>query len=592
MPGPTRVPGEVTSGKVAEWQVSVPVSSLRLSGNGVYVLQVTATGRVGGDATRQLATLTTFLPYLPDAKQYQPTRLTWLWPLATTPSRDAHGVFLPSSSNAELLPGGRLADLTAAPGRIPVTWMVDPELLESAQALGLDHERQDGRGTTAADPDPAAARWLADLKAQLAPRERPVAALPYADPDVAALTHHGEPDELIRAVERSKAATGSILGRESDTTVAWPPDGFADVETLGALRRAGAKTVVLSSAALLLARERTYTPTGRSQVDAQGARLEVLVADQALTDTLSVDLAAPGAAALAAQRFLAETALITLERPNEARTILVAPPRRWAPPVGWSANLLATTEGTPWVRTVGLSALSKTRVPAEYAGAGLTYPQAAADAELAAAQVDRMEQISETSTGLIQIFARPGLEPTCRPLVPGAACYTGALFATVSSAWRNNRSAGRSYAVQATDRISADIDQVSVIGRDLVTLSSTRGTIPLTVSNELDQAIRVRPVLRPRVGSRLSVTNPKMITIGAGRKQTVRVPAEAASNGITQVDVQLLDAAGRPFGDTTQLRVNVTSFGKVGLIVLIAAGGVLFGAAIVKNVRRFRRATT
>ncbi len=131
-----------------------------------------------------------------------------------------------------------------------------------------------------------------------------------------------------------------------------------------------------------------------------------------------------------------------------------------------------------------------------------------------------------------------------------------------------------------------------MIGRDLVTLSSTRGTIPLTVSNELGQAIRVQPVLRPRVDSRLKVENPALLTIGAGRKTTVKVPAEAASNGITQVDVQLLDATGEPFGETTQLRVNVTSFGKVGLIVLIAAGSVLFGTAILRNVRRIRNAGT
>ncbi|WP_156869719.1 DUF6049 family protein [Sporichthya polymorpha] len=578
VPGATRIPGEVTSGRVSPWQVSVPARQLRLPGNGVYILEVRASGRVGNGELRELATLTTFLPFLPNAEGYSPTKLTWIWPLVGTPARDAHGVFLPGTSNAELLPGGRLADLAVAPDRVPVTWMVDPELLDSAAALSAEHERQEGRGTTTQEGDPAAGRWLADLRTRLA--NTPVAALPYADPDVVALTRHGDPDALAKAVARSKEVTGARLGRESDTTVAWPADGFADARTLGALRRAGAKTVVLSSSALMLATERTYTPTGRARIEAEDGSLEVLVADQGLIETLSVDFGVPGAAALAAQRFLAETALITLERPNAARTILVAPPRRWAPPAGWSAGLLDAVERTPWVRTVGLASLSRTRVPTEYAGASLVYPPSATAAELAAAQVARMEQAADAADGLVRLFARPGgLETT----------YTGALFSAVSTAWRTNRSGGRDYALAVSDRISSDIDQVQVIGRDLVTLSSTRGTIPLTVSNQLDQAIRVRPVLRPRVGSRLSVTNPDLITIGAGRKQTVRVPAEASSNGITQVDVQLLDAAGNPFGDTTQLRVNVTSFGKVGLIVLIAAGSVLFGTAILRNVRRLRR---
>lgn len=580
--GASNLPGQITSGRVVDWQISVPMSALKLPGNGVYVLQVTATGRVGDAAPpTRLATLTTFLPYLPDRKQYKPTKLTWLWPLVSRPARDAHGVVLPANPGAELAPGGRLADLATAPGRVPVTWMVDPELLETAQVMGGQHERHDGGGTTVADGNPDAARWLADLRTSLA--ERPVAALPYADPDIAALAHHGDPAELGRATARSRMTTATLLGRESDTTVAWPADGLADAQTLGLLRRAGAQTVVLSSSALQLNRERTYTPTGRARVDADGARLEVLVADQALTNALSGDLTIPGAAALVAQRFLAETALITLERPNAVRTVLVAPPRRWAPPVGWSSALLAATEATPWVRTVGLSALSKTRVPAEYAGADLTYPQSAATAELASAQVARMKQASSSAAGLIRLFARPGAMETN---------YTGALLGTISTAWRGNRVEGRNYALLVAEQITKDMGDVEVIGRDLVTLSSTQGTIPLTVSNQLGQAIRVRPVLRPRVGSRLTVTNPELLTIGAGRKTTVKVPAEASSNGITQVDVQLVDATGRPFGGTTQLRVNVTSFGKVGLIVLIAAGSVLFGTAILKNVRRFRRAGT
>jgi hypothetical protein len=578
VPGETRLPGLLTSGKVTDWQVSVPVKSLQLPGNGVYVLQVTATGQVGDENPARLATLTTFLPYLPDKKQYQPTKLTWLWPLAGVPARDAHGTFLPESSAAEFAPGGRLADLASAPGRVPVTWMVDPELLETARAMGQDHKRQDGRGTSSEDGNVDAARWLADLRAQLAP-PHPVAALPYADPDVAALTHHGDPDALIRAIALSKSTTIARLGQESDTTVAWPVDGLADTETLGTLRRAGAKTVVLSSAALLLSRERTYTPTGRAQVDAAGAPLEVLVADQALTDALTGDLTLPGAAALVEQRFLAETALITLERPNVARTVLVAPPRRWAPPVGWAGGLLDAVDRTPWVRTVSLNALSLTRVPAEYAGADLTYPQSATDAELASAQLARMKDASDSAAGLIRLFARPGTLETN---------YTGALFSAVSTAWRGNRVGGRDYATQVGEQLTDDIGQVEVLGRSLVTLSSTRGTIPLTVSNKLGQAIRVQPVLRPRVDSRLKVENPALLTIGAGRKTTVKVPAEAAANGITQVDVQLLDATGEPFGDTHPLKVNVTSFGKVGLIVLIAAGSVLFGTAILRNLRRLR----
>lgn len=577
-----QLPGQIVAAKAGDWQLSVPLKALKLRANGVYVLTATATGRGAADpAPRRLTTLTTFLPYLPDQKQYDPTRLSWLWPLAATPGRGAHGAFVSEALTAELAPGGRLAELAAAPGRTPVTWMVDPELLEAARDLGGAHQKQDAGNTDNEAGNAVAARWLADLRVRLA--ERPVAALPYADPDVCALTRYGNEDAIARAVARSKSLTAGLLPpRGADTTVAWPPDGFADTKTLGALRRAGAKTVVLSSAALTPAQARTYTPTGRARVDADGSPLEVLVADQGLVSALTGDLSAPGAATLATQRFLADSALLTLERPNASRTVLVAPPRRWNPPAGWAANLIAVTGNAPWLRTVGLSKLSQTPAAPEYAGAALTYPQAAADAELSRAQIIRMTDGADAASDITRLLARPGmLEQT----------YTGALLSTVSSSWRAARSAGRTYAQAVAAVIGTDTGRVRVLGRNLVTLSSSRGTIPVTVSNQLDQAIRVQPVLRPRVGSRLKVTNPKLLTIGAGRKKTVRVPAEAAANGITQVDVELLDASGRSFGPTKALRVNVTSFGKVGLVVLIAAGGTLFGAALVRNVRRFRRRT-
>ncbi len=128
-----------------------------------------------------------------------------------------------------------------------------------------------------------------------------------------------------------------------------------------------------------------------------------------------------------------------------------------------------------------------------------------------------------------------------------------------------------------------------MIGRRLITLSSNHGTIPLTVSNELDQSVRVQPVVRPKVASRLSITPPEIVTIRPGAKSTFRVEAEAAANGITQVDVQLRSAGGRAFGPPISLKVNATSYGNVGLAVVGAAVLLLFVAAAVRNVKRIRR---
>lgn len=573
-----QVTPSLPAGTDAPWALAVPVKSLRLPGNGVYVLQVEV--RAGDGAA--VGVLTSFLPFLPKKKLYDPTRVSWLWPLAAEPSRDARGAFTDDSLARELAPGGRLAELAEAPGRVPVTWMVDPELLESAAALARQegHSVRDGKKVRTQPADANAARWLATLRQQLA--GKPVGALPYADPDVAGLARHDAADRITAALARSRTVTTNVLGRTSDTALAWPPDALADAPTLGALRAAGATAVVLSSATVVPTAALSYTPTGRATVDADGARMQALLADAGLSGALAGDLAAPGAAQLAAQRFLADTAMLTLERPNEQRTVLVTPPRRWSPPADWAQALLAASGSVPWLQTVGLATMSRTVEAPQFAGATLVYPATAKPLELGAPFLGRVRAAAASAESVVAVLASPG--------ALGLA-YQAAVLRSASSVWRDDRARGRAYVEGVWTALREDAGRVRVIGRSLVTLSSNHGTVPITVSNGLNQAVRVRLVLTPTVASRLRMTSPaEAVLIGPGRKQTVRVGAEASTNGITRVAVALQSPAGHAFGAPTELRVNTTSYGNVGLMVVGSAVGVLFLAAGARNVRRIRTA--
>jgi hypothetical protein len=121
-----------------------------------------------------------------------------------------------------------------------------------------------------------------------------------------------------------------------------------------------------------------------------------------------------------------------------------------------------------------------------------------------------------------------------------------------------------------------------------VTLSSTSGTIPVTVDNGLDQPVVLGIDVVPSVATRLRVEPVKPVTIGAHRKQTFEIAAQATANGITRVDVQLVTQAGTRYGPVVPLRVNATNYGRVGLIVVIAAAAVLFVAAALRNIQRYR----
>jgi hypothetical protein len=571
----------------AGWSITVAVAELSLGGNGVYVVGVEAMGASGSPTgtarPERIGLRKTFLPWLPRPALLAPTRLAWLWPLTARPTRDADGAFVSPSAARGLADaaaaGGRLDTLATVPGSMPVTWLVDPDLLESARALGVEHRIRSGKRVRAAPPDPVAGRWLSGLGRTLAGAS--VAPLPYGDPDLVALRRHGQASRIADAMERGAAAATAAVGRPVDARLAWPADGAADPATLAALRRSGVSTVVLDSSAVPATAEPTFTPTGRARVATSSGPLEALVADSGLTAALGGNLRDPATATLAGQRFLADTALITLERPLMSRSVLVAPPRYWSPPAGWLAGLFAEVRRAPWLQIVGTQTLQRTAPADGLDDAAVVYPSQAATRELPASYVAAVRGTAREAGLVTAVLGRPD-ELTQR--------YDAALLRAQSTAWRANVKAAASYLKILRDDVTAERSKVRVIGRDLVTLSSNSGTIPVTVTNETGHPVTVRLRLVPKVPSRLRVAAVEPFRIGAGRKTTIKIPAVAYANGLTPVDVQLQTPDGLAYGPRTSLRVNATNYGSVGLIVVVSAGVLLFVAAVLRNLRRLRRA--
>lgn len=574
------LPDELAPGASAGWKLAVKAKDLALPGNGVYPLAVSVhSGRAAALDTR-----TTFLPYLPDAKTYTPTKVSWLWPVVADPMREPDGAFPKTQVGQAFEAPNRLYELATAPGTRSVGWFVDPQLLDDANALaGARREADEDEDEERAAGNEGAERWLAALRQQLA--GKPNAATPYADPDLLGLLAANAPGIVERALERARAITTTVLGRQSDTSVIWPPGGLADEATRNALRRLGTRTIVLSSAQFPVVDTLSYTPTGRARVATDSGDLEVLVSDAGLTKVLERDLRAPGAFVLAQQQLLAETALITLERPNAGRAVLVAPPRRWDPPTAGARRLLTAFAAAPWMTASTLDTLSKTRVPAELVATEVSDKPALEARRLPVRYVqggrESLRAVADDARSLRAVFAddvQLGTDPEA------------AVLRAASSTWTTNVPAGRAYLARVAQWVRGDVGKVKILGRrGVVTLSGSTGTIPVTIKNGLTRPIRIRPTIVPVVSGRLRARSPELLTIAAGRSRTVNIPAEAAANGITRVKLELRDTEGNTYGAPTFLRVNVTNYGSVGLIVVLGGGGLLFAVAIARNVRRVRR---
>src|SRR5207247_1562390 len=91
----------------------------------------------------------------------------------------------------ELSPGGRLQQMVALGKDLPVTWVIDSDLLASADVMTKRYRVMTESGDTIPGTGQRyAKKWLLDL--QEAVRGAQVVTLPFADPDLASLAHSGK----------------------------------------------------------------------------------------------------------------------------------------------------------------------------------------------------------------------------------------------------------------------------------------------------------------------------------------------------------------------------------------------------------------
>lgn len=563
----------------AKFALTLPVDRLGLQRFGVYPLAVEVLS--GG---QPVARQRTFLPFVPKDTGIEPTRIGWLWPLIDRPHRSVGGTFVDGSLARTLSPQGRLGRLLSAAAKapspanrsaFPLLWSVDPALLQAAQSMtdGYRIRGPGGDSTDEQEPSTVADRWLTRLRAASG---QTVLSMPYADPDVMALHRAGLGKNLALSVARGSDITEAILNRRETSDVVWPPGGWLSPSALDALAVGGTDALILNGQSYPPARRLTYTPNAATSISTIGGKTTVLIADSELTDILGGAASRPGSPALAEQRFLAETALITAERPYETGTVLAAPPRRWNPPPGFAADVLADTVRVPWLRPVGRSSLLNH--PANVERSGLRYPPSARRAELAQrylAPIARAYRDMQRLAGILE---------------PRTSEFDFAILRTESSAWRARPALGTRLRRQVRNQLSRKRAQVRIVTRGPLPLASNQGTLPVTVANGLtEHTVVVGLELRPRNRARLEVGDiPRRIRIQPGHKVTVKVPVKVATSGVTDLRAQLHTAQGRDYGEPVRLKIRATGYGTAALAVTGGAFGVLVLAIATRFLRRLR----
>jgi hypothetical protein len=581
-PGGTLALTDLAPGATTDYTVVADVARLDLPRTGAYPLAVEV--RAPGST---LARVRTWLPFTAKRPGLEPLRLSWLWPLVDRPDRRADGAYPTDRLAALVRPGGRLdvllqAAATARARGVPLTYAVDPALLEALTDMTNGYVVGPSlRAGTPGTGGPAASTFLAALRALAA--VDPVLALPYGDPDVVALVRAGRAADvqLAAAAPAFPQLVESALGVTPLNGTAWPPDGLVTREALEAMPGVG--TIVLSGAALPPAPALPYTPDAHAQLPAAaGGRVRALVSDAGLDRLVAAAPRTVTAARLDEQRFLAETLVLAGERPSSARSVLITPPRRFAPPAGWARALLADTAAAPWMRPAAL--LAPSTADSSALRRPLTYPRSAKRAELAAEVFTGSRSVTALSRDLGAF--RAVLTDVDDPAVVG---LQRALLRCESSAWRQDPADGRRLRAATVAALAEQRRRVRITSSGEVALGSTTSTIAVSVANDLHQPVRVQLRLRSNQ-ARLAAGGTGVSTVGAGRQKQVEVRVRTATGGVFPIYVSLLTPDGQPYGRPVKILVHSTRYGAAAVSITVGAFAVLLAAAVWRLTRRIRAA--
>ena len=583
---------ELAPGDTAQFTVTVPHRYLAKTEGGVYWFGVHALGdgpegRVEGADGRAR----TFLPYVPPTGKTVDTALVVPVRHLVTHAPDGSIGDLDEWTD-QLSPGGSLdslVDLGSAAGTRPMTWLVDQSVVDAARRLAADNPGRslgptvtkdgqdggdaeslpaspapaDGDENQADEPTPneraaadAATSWLEQLHAGLDSGE--ILSLPYGDIDVAAAAQHQQ--QVYRQARRRSSGPLQPWGLPTTPAVS-SPAGYLDAQGIRMIER---RTTLLLT-------DRMFGPDAPSVVTTAGHTVGVTSSGGVAGGPGPDDPRAPLAMR---QRLVSEAAIRLL---SAGRNPLIA-----VLPTNWSPDAVAdfwTGFDLDWLNlTTVADAMrhKRTDVPVDE----LRYPESQARFELESssfAAADDLVRAGDTLQNLLTQNDEVGSE------VRDEAW-------TDLSYWSRQRpDSARASADQSRTWIETRLRSVTIDAPKAVILSSGSGRFAATVTNGLDEpvSVKIRAVSDPP----LRVVGPtEAIELAPDRSTTVLLNASSGAIGIRNATLLLTDADDAPLGSFDDVPIRSNRVSNVIWLIIGTGIALLFGAIVVRLVRRVRAA--
>jgi hypothetical protein len=161
------------------------------------------------------------------------------------------------------------------------------------------------------------------------------------------------------------------------------------------------------------------------------------------------------------------------------------------------------------------------------------------------------------------------------------------LLAALSHGWGDSSSDALQQFVRESTALRSS---VQVVESSAITLLADRASLPVTVQNDLDVAVRVYVRVDPDT-TQLRVLETLVETLVEPRSQTrALVPVESLTNGQVDITVTVRDAQNTVIGSPTRVALNLQAgWETAGTITIGVALLLLLGFGISRDIRKRRR---
>jgi Family of unknown function (DUF6049) len=514
---------------------------------GVYPVEIKV---VDGGGRRVAGFVTYVVVRPPESPDFPPLAVSMILDIASPPALQPDGTIAMSDETVDRLQE-RVSVLEESPAA-RLTVAPRPETLDGLAALG--------------DGGPELLAELRDARGS-----RPVLARPYTDVDIAALMDAGEIAELNSQADGGANVVRSRLGTEPTPGV-WLSDTTLDGPAAQMLVDLGVGRAVVPPEAVgdVPGVDAGQVPAGTITLGDGGP--VTMVSDSELAEQLGSDQGVLGA-----QRFVAELAILWLERPAISRGVVVhIPPDVALDPTLVDAALTELDESRV-ISLMGLDKLFSVVPPAD----GDTPPVATP----APHQVT-----SDLSTVARRVTAARaqvgGYDGTVGDPEAGQRLADSLLLATGADTPEEARGA---YVDQVYRTVEGLRDVISAPSEFRITLTSRSSEIPLNLTNDSNQPVTVRVELE---SDQLEFPGGDVMTetLDPGGNR-IAIPVRTRASGAFPLNITVTSPNGAVVLESTRFDIRSTAVSGVGLVLSIGAGLFLaiWWARHWRSARRARR---